>query len=357
MTLSLLRCRAKSRNFVYATGRNEENSRDFVNAMQVRARDAVISIACKGSSAVNVVHTRAQKFCNFQGSCGACEGSKCCNFQGLNINSQDFPHARAQHALISKVLCMQGLKMQLFRESLCMQELKVLQFPGFCDFQGFCMQGSIYCNFLGFCACRSSTCFTFQGSVHEKGSKCCSKCFTFQGFRARKGSTCFNFLFRKLPDNWAPKKGQNDNKPQNHLGPVNNPCLDQLITIKKPNLDHFNFQELCEKLQVQSQNALIAKDSNVLSSKSFACIIGALVGFTGLVPKTAILGKFWSRRGRPSCQYSLLIFTEHIPGEEEYWICINMRLHILFRENIICIIFRLDGTPFAPPLTLPPFYP
>ena len=32
---------------------------------------------------------------------------------------------------------MQGLKMQPFRESLCMQELKVLQFPGSCDFQGF----------------------------------------------------------------------------------------------------------------------------------------------------------------------------------------------------------------------------
>ena len=29
------------------------------------------------------------------------------------------------------------LKMQLFRESLCMQELKVLQFSGSCDFQGF----------------------------------------------------------------------------------------------------------------------------------------------------------------------------------------------------------------------------
>ena len=43
-------------------------------------------------------------------------------------------------------------------------------------------------------------------------------------------------------------------------------------------------------LQLQSQNALIAKDANVLSSKNVACIVGALVGFTGLVP--AILGKF-----------------------------------------------------------------
>ena len=45
-------------------------------------------------------------------------------------------------------------------------------------------------------------------------------------------------------------------------------------------------------LHPQSQNALIAKDSNVLSSKNFARIIGAPVGFTGLVPKPAILGKF-----------------------------------------------------------------
>ena len=48
--------------------------------------------------------------------------------------------------------------------------------------------------------------------------------------------------------------------------------------------------------------------------------------------------------GDPSCQYNPLIFTEHIPGEDEYRICINMRLHILSRENILCITFRLDGT-------------
>ena len=46
---------------MYARARNEVNSRDFVNAMYARARNAVISIACKGSSAVNVVHTRAPK--------------------------------------------------------------------------------------------------------------------------------------------------------------------------------------------------------------------------------------------------------------------------------------------------------
>ena len=61
-------------------------------------------------------------------------------------------------------------------------------------------------------------------------------------------------------------------------------------------------------LQLQSQNALIAKVSNVQSSKNFACIIGAPVGFTSLVPKTAILGKFDPDVGDPSCQYNLLIF-------------------------------------------------
>ena len=107
-------------------------------------------------------------------------------------------------------------------------------------------------------------------------------------------------------------------------------------------------------LQLQSQNALIAKISNVLSSENLACIIGAPVGFTGLVPRTAILGKFWSDLGDPSCQYNLLIVTEHIPGEDEYQICINTRLHILFRENIICITFRLDGTS-EDGAELPPF--
>ena len=53
---------------MYARARNEVNSRDFVIAMYARARGAVISIACKGSSTVNVVHTMAQIFCNFQGS-------------------------------------------------------------------------------------------------------------------------------------------------------------------------------------------------------------------------------------------------------------------------------------------------
>ena len=113
-------------------------------------------------------------------------------------------------------------------------------------------------------------------------------------------------------------------------------------------------------LQLQSQNALIAKDSNVLSSKNFACIIGAPVDFTGLVPKTAILGNFWSRRGRPPLvNTTCLFFTEHIPGEDEYRICIKMRLHVLFQENIICITFRLYGKLVGPdfPQTFPTLTP
>ena len=85
MTLSLLRFRVKSRNFVYARARNEVNSRDFLNAMYARARNAVVSIACKGSSAVNVVHTMVQKFCDLNGVLWCMQGSKCRNFQGLNI--------------------------------------------------------------------------------------------------------------------------------------------------------------------------------------------------------------------------------------------------------------------------------
>ena len=60
---------------------------------------------------------------------------------------------------------------------------------------------------------------------------------------------------------------------------------------------------------------------------------------------------------------SPLIFTEHITGEDEYRICVNVRLHILFRENIVCNVFGLDGmlqTPpaagllYAPPLLYAP---
>ena len=89
---------------MYARARNEVNSRDFVIAMYARARSAVISIACKGSRTVNVVHTMAQNFCNFQGSCGACKAQNAVISRGSTyFNSQNFLHARVQNALISKV--------------------------------------------------------------------------------------------------------------------------------------------------------------------------------------------------------------------------------------------------------------
>ena len=86
-------------------------------------------------------------------------------------------------------------------------------------------------------------------------------------------------------------------------------------------------------LQLQSQNALVAKDSNVLSSKNFACIIGAPVGFTGLIPKTAILGQFWSRHVRPLLSIQPAYFYRAYSGRARISNMYKyMRLHILFRE-------------------------
>ena len=88
---------------MYARARNEVNSRDFVSPMYARARNAVFSIACKGSSAVMlrmqglknsvisrglVVHARAQNAVISRGS--------------TYFNSQDFLHARVQNVSMSK---------------------------------------------------------------------------------------------------------------------------------------------------------------------------------------------------------------------------------------------------------------
>ena len=156
MTLSLLIFRVKSRNFGYARARNEINSRDFVNAMYARARNAVISIACKGSSAANVVHTRAQNSVISR---------------GLVV------HARAQNAAISRGSTYQFQGFSACKGSKCLNfvrvcacELKVLQFPGSCDFQGFvharlhilqfpeilCMQELDVLHFPGLCARKGS---------------------------------------------------------------------------------------------------------------------------------------------------------------------------------------------------------
>ena len=59
------------------------------------------------------------------------------------------------------------------------------------------------------------------------------------------------------------------------------------------------------------------KGSNVLVSKTLA-------GHSG-----QILVQMWATL---LVIKSPLIFTEHIPGQDEYQLCTNMRLHSLFRE-------------------------
>ena len=134
---------------------------------------------------------------------------KCCAYKGSKnsvISRGLVVHARAQNAVISR-----GSILPNSHESLCMQELKVLQFPGSCDFQGFVHARLHILQFPGILCMQELDVLHFARLCAQKGSKCCSKCFPFQGFCARKGSTCFALLFRKLPDNWAPKEAQNDN--------------------------------------------------------------------------------------------------------------------------------------------------
>ena len=136
--LSLAKCRVKSRNFCVCKGSKCSNSRDFVYAkaqdaakfqdfVHARARRAVISSACKGSSAVNFVHTRAQRLCNSQGPCGACKGSKGCNFQGslrlralniLQLPDLSSSSTGTQSASTSKVLRTQKFKLENFKSEI-----------------------------------------------------------------------------------------------------------------------------------------------------------------------------------------------------------------------------------------------
>ena len=189
--------------------------------VHARAQNVVISIACKVSNAVNVVHARAQKFCKFQGFC----------------------------------------------ESLCIQELKVLQFPGFCDIQGFVQPGSIHCNFLGFCACRSSTCFTFRGCVHERAPNAARSASASRDFvheRVPHASICYSEncqiigLQKTQNDNWICKKS-----PKAHCKYWPKITLDQLIAIRKPNLH----QQLTSQLQFPGT----LRDASITESKCFNC--------------------------------------------------------------------------------------
>ena len=63
--------------------------------------------------------------------------------------------------------------MQIFRESLCMQELKVLQFQ------------APNAAFPGILRMQELDVLHFPGLCGRKGSKCCTFC-------ARKGAACFN---------------------------------------------------------------------------------------------------------------------------------------------------------------------
>ena len=148
--------------------------------------------------------------------------------------------------------CLQSLKMLYFPGVLRLQGLSILQFAGFSACKRskcFNFQGWLKCNyFVRVCACRNSKCFNFQDLAHagvQIGMLRCSTCFTCQGCAherapnaARSASLSRDFVHAGVP------------------------------------------------------HASFARDSNVQTSPKFACIIGAPVGFTGLVPKTAILGNF-----------------------------------------------------------------
>ena len=155
MTLSLLRFRVKSGNFVYARAREWSKLKGF----------------CKSN---------------------VCKGSKCCHFhciipRGLVVHARLWQNAvqgpvdawRAQNAAISWEFVHAGTQSASIS--------RILRFSRFC-----CMQGSIYCNFPGiFVACRSSTCFTFQDYVCTKScSKCCSLSRDFVHARVPHVSIC-----------------------------------------------------------------------------------------------------------------------------------------------------------------------
>ena len=71
---------------------------------------------------------------------------------------------------------------------------------------------------------------------------------------------------------------------------------DQLITIKRPNLDQLitsqlQFPGTLRDASITESKCFKSQEFKCPKFQNFACIIGAPVGFTGSVPKTAILGK------------------------------------------------------------------
>ena len=100
---------------MYARAQIAGNSRDFVYA---RARRAFISSACKGLNAVNFVHARRQRLCNFQ------RGLVVLRLQGINI--LQFPGLSACKGSISWDFYMQELDVLHFAGVVCTKGLQML---------------------------------------------------------------------------------------------------------------------------------------------------------------------------------------------------------------------------------------
>ena len=276
--------------FVYARARNEVNSRDFVDAMYARARNALISIVCKGSSAVNVAHTRAQK--------------------------NSVVHAKSQNAVISRG------STYFVRVCAC-RNSKCFNFQDLAIFKVLCMQGSIYCYFLDFvhAGARSAS---LSRAVCTKGFQMLLEVLHFPGILCTQGVHMLQY-----------------------------PIIQGLWHTRTPNAVSRDF------VHGRGQDASITgstKDSNVLISQNFTCIIGAPVGFNRFGSKNGHSGQILIRTWATPLVNKTRIFLQSIFWERTNLNMYKLRLHILFRENIICITFRLDGrtVPAVPvPLSVP----
>ena len=182
----------------------------------------------------------------------------------------------------AKVLCMQGLKMQLFRVCAC-RNSKCFNFQNLAIFKVLCMQGFKNSYFLGFCACRSSTCFIFQGCVHERAPNA-----------ARSASLSRDFVHARLP----------------HAS-ISRDFGTQGLQMLCPEI---LCMEGVEMLQLQGQNALIAKDSNVQTSQILRASLEHLSALPAWFQKRLFWANFDPDVGDPSCQYNPLIFYRAYSG-------------------------------------------
>ena len=116
-----------------------------------------------------------------------------------------FPGAQHTSIKMLQFFHMQELKMQLFRESLCMQELKVFQFPGSCDFQGF-VHARLQSSAISWDFVRAARRASLS-SVHERAPNAARSASLSRRFCAWKGrdasitgSKCFNCQGFKCPN-------------------------------------------------------------------------------------------------------------------------------------------------------------